>query len=312
LYPWRFFRALPQILWADTIVLSPSPNMLWTVLAFKGLGKKVISEHYVSYVSHSEWIPGFPDWMDRASFRSLDHIITHTEPMKEQLVRSHGLPAAGVTALYCAVDLDHFAPPPDAERQRRRREAGLDRKFVVLYHGMHHTWHGMPVILEAAKRLEDDENIRFVVLPRSGFPDRPNIVYLGEEQPFNELPRFLAIADLWISGFNPEPRGDRSFSSTMIQALAMGLPVLTSEAPEKAKHMTDGENVLFVPPNDAIALASKIRLCASDPNLRQRIGKAGRQLAERLFSFERQESRLETIFATPHRSDASKVSPSLS
>src|SRR5262245_4122974 len=77
LYPWRFMRALPDILWANTIVISPSPNMLWTVSLFKGLGKRVISEHYVSYVSHAEWIPRFPVWMDQLSFSMTDHIITH-------------------------------------------------------------------------------------------------------------------------------------------------------------------------------------------------------------------------------------------
>lgn len=298
-YPWRMARDLPKFVWAETIVLSPAPNMFWTVNLLKAMGKRVISEHYVSYLSHAEWIPHFPEWMDRWSYSSLSHIITHTDRMKEGLEKKFHLGSARVTSLYCGVDLDHFRPRPESDREKRRRELGLGDRFVVFYHGMHHTWHGMPVILDAMKRLSSDKQIVFVILPRSGFPDLPNAAYFGEEQPFGQLPSFLQAAHVWISGFSPEPRGDRSLSSTMIQAMAMGLPIITSRTPEKEKYMTHGENVLFVPPNDAITLADAILDASRNRETLSRIGAQARKLAEHSFSFNEQEPRLREIFLEP-------------
>jgi glycosyltransferase involved in cell wall biosynthesis len=91
------------------------------------------------------------------------------------------------------------------------------------------------------------------------------------------------MADVWCSGFASLPRGDRSFSSTMIQALALARPVITSPSPEKARYLHDGETVFFVPLDNPSALAEVIRYCRLHPNVASRVGQAGRRLAQQMF-----------------------------
>jgi glycosyltransferase involved in cell wall biosynthesis len=74
--------------------------------------------------------------------------------------------------------------------------------------------------------------------------------------------------------------------SVTLQAMACGKPVVLSRirglwAPELLR---DGENCLLVPPGDKVALATAIKRLASDPELRERLGKAARTTAEEHFS----------------------------
>jgi glycosyltransferase involved in cell wall biosynthesis len=295
-FPGRLFGQLPDILWAETIVLSPSPNMLWPILIFRLLGKHVVVEHFLSYVSHRELHAAYWTPLERWAYRLVDRVITHTTQMQEEIAQAYRIPASKIDVFYCAVDLSAFLPPVASDKHATKLQWGLQEKFVVMYHGMHHPWHGLDVLMDAARLLEADERIRFAILPHNNLPDRPNIVYLGEDQPFDRLPAFLGVADLWCSGFDENPRGDRAFSSTMIQAMAMGLPVITSPSREKRRTLEHDRNALFVPPRDPKALAEAIRRCASDPALTDRLGKASLATAREKFDFSGYEGMLAAAF----------------
>lgn len=280
----RFFRTLPTFLKADLIVMSPSAYMIWVLLLARVCGCRVILEHYLSYVSHDEIINAYPAWLDRWAFSLISHIVAHTVQMKEEIQSVHRLPGDRVTALYCSVDLNHFRPGLIEDGKQWKEKLGVGNRYVVFYHGMHHLWHGMPTLFESIKLLEQEKDIVFIVLPGDDLPERPNILYIRSELPFDQLPGSLAAADLWISGFERHPRGDRAFSSTMIQAMAMGLPVITSPSPEKERHLTHQKNVFFVDPLNARALADMILHCYNHRGSASLVGSAARALAVSRFN----------------------------
>jgi len=129
---------------------------------------------------------------------------------------------------------------------------------VVLYHGMWHPWHGLPYVYEAARLLEDDPRIVFVVIPKDHEPDRKNLLFV-EEQRFERLPVYLQMADAWCSGFDSDARGERTFSSTLVQSLALGLPVITGRTGERATTLRDGVEARLLPLRDARAIADAVR-----------------------------------------------------
>lgn len=69
-------------------------------------------------------------------------------------------------------------------------------------------------------------------------------------------------------------------SNVTMEALACGVPVLTTRVGYHGEALTDGENVLFIQ-RDEHDIVAKIRLLMRDEQLRQRLADAGRQFAER-------------------------------
>jgi glycosyltransferase involved in cell wall biosynthesis len=70
----------------------------------------------------------------------------------------------------------------------------------------------------------------------------------------------------------------------LIEAASCGRPIVTTDAPGCREIVIDGENGILVPIKDVDALARAIRELLDSPDLRLRMGHAGRQLVKRKFS----------------------------
>jgi glycosyltransferase involved in cell wall biosynthesis len=72
----------------------------------------------------------------------------------------------------------------------------------------------------------------------------------------------------------------------LIEAASSGRPIVTTDWPGCREVVRPGENGLLVPPLDPRALADAIRTLVENPSLRERMGRAGREIAVREFSIE--------------------------
>ncbi len=72
----------------------------------------------------------------------------------------------------------------------------------------------------------------------------------------------------------PEP-----FGQVVVEGMAVGLPVVASDAGGPAEVITDGVDGMLYPPGDIDSLARALRQLAADPSLRQRLGEAARTRA---------------------------------
>ncbi|WP_158812805.1 glycosyltransferase family 4 protein [Methylocapsa sp. S129] len=71
---------------------------------------------------------------------------------------------------------------------------------------------------------------------------------------------------------------------SLLEAMAAGLPIVSTDVPGCREAVRHGENGLLVPARDSLALASALRTLIEDPVLRRRFGVAGRRRAEREFA----------------------------
>ncbi len=67
-----------------------------------------------------------------------------------------------------------------------------------------------------------------------------------------------------------------SFGMAHLEAMACGVPVVSTNVGGPAETVLDGETGLLVPPRDSAALAAAVRHLLNDRDLRQRMGEAGR------------------------------------
>jgi glycosyltransferase involved in cell wall biosynthesis len=112
------------------------------------------------------------------------------------------------------------------------------------------------------------------LLAENGLADRVGITGFVD-QPADAM---RALDVVVHASTRPEP-----FGLVIAEAMACGRAVVATAAGGAAEIVSDGVDALAVPPGDAGALAAAIRRLVESPELRARLGAAGRETAERRF-----------------------------
>jgi glycosyltransferase involved in cell wall biosynthesis len=89
----------------------------------------------------------------------------------------------------------------------------------------------------------------------------------------------------------PEP-----FGLVIAEAMACGRPVIVSRAGGARELAETTAGLPTVSPGDAAALASQIDSLAVDPARRERLGREGRETAERCFAISRMAGELTALY----------------
>ncbi len=97
-----------------------------------------------------------------------------------------------------------------------------------------------------------------------------------------DVPELLAGADVFVLASDSE-----GLPMSVLEAMAAGLPVVASAVGGVPELVRDGETGVLVPPRDSAALARALAPIVGDPELRDRLGDAGRRRVEREFSLAR-------------------------
>jgi glycosyltransferase involved in cell wall biosynthesis len=88
-----------------------------------------------------------------------------------------------------------------------------------------------------------------------------------------ELTRLYGTADVFaLPTYHKE-----GFPTVILEAMSAGLPIVTTRWRGPADHLVEGENVLFVPPRDPVALASSLARLLKEEQLRRSMGRANRE-----------------------------------
>jgi glycosyltransferase involved in cell wall biosynthesis len=218
-------------------------------------------------------------WLERATFRAADHVVTVTR-VQDGLLRELGVDPARITVSHNAIDPHWFDP-------QRRQEPGLRetlgvRGVVVGFVGTMNRWQGIPrfidVIASVLSRFPDasflfvgDGEFRPALEDQCrarGFVDR--VVFAGR-QPHARIPAFVAAMDIAVL------LDSNSYGSPMkiFEYWAMGKPVVAPAVAPVLEVMRDGETGLLIEPGDAAQLADRVVQLATDEALRRRLGAAG-------------------------------------
>lgn len=177
-----------------------------------------------------------------------------------------------------------------AERRSEMRETlGVDSEdFVVTYAGIMGRAQGLPHILEAADRLEDEDDIVFHLRGRGAIKEQlveeAHTRSLDNVRFFQYCPLEKAAAHMAVSDalLVPLAHDDlyRSFiPSKLFDSMASGRPVLLSVDGEAREILEEAEAGTFYPPEDGKALAEQIRWLMDHPDERTEMGQRGKAYA---------------------------------
>ena len=216
--------------------------------------------------------------------RHAAHVITPSAYLR-QLAIGWGVPAGRITVLPNPAP----AVPELRPRDELRAELGFDGPTLA-FAGRLAAQKSLGIGIEAARRA----GIALVIAGDG--PDRAELELLGHARFLGPLPRervleLFRAADAALLSSTWE-----NFPHSVVEALAVGTPLIATSAGGVAEVVTDGENGLVVPPGDLDALTAAIGRFFADPGLASRL-RANATSSVAGYSAERIFGRLEAILA---------------
>ena len=108
------------------------------------------------------------------------------------------------------------------------------------------------------------------------FPSRTKVLF---DQPYDRYLELLHGCDFVVVPLTDLPRSTGQV--VILEAMAIGKPVIVTETVGTVDYVKSGENGLLVPPGDAEALAAAMRRFSEDPELRAHFSEKGLEFARR-------------------------------
>ena len=292
----------------DVVHTHLSHDLWWLVPAMKlssSNAKLFLTKHMASGVKKTDPLHRFLYGRLQGTFAISDYI-------RESVLNTCPVPENEVHVLHPGIAMEDF----DCglfDREETRAELGASNETVLVgMCGRLSPGKGHEEFLQAARLLADagEVDMRFVII---GDAIREEESYewkvkalaadleIGELTKFTgfrkDVPRLLSALD--ILAF---PSHEESFGLTLVEAMALKVPVVASGNAGVLDIVVDGETGYLVLPKDHIALAGGIRKLAVDPALRRRFGNSGRKRAEEFFSIKGMIEKLEHYYSeTPLR-----------
>ena len=229
----------------------------------------------------------------RLALRLATVVLVNADAVRRRLVDEKVVPAERVILIRNGVDLDRFYSLP--------RTHSFGFPFVI----------GTVANLRPEKGVDD--LLRAGVLVVQHVP-KVQLVIWGDgvlRRQLESLARELAIADVTrfaghtasvqdaLHGFQLfafPPRLNEGFSNSLLEAMAVGLPVIATRVGGNAELVEDEKTGLLVPPGDPAALAKAIIRLINEPLFAQELAARGRDRVRAEFGIDRMLARIEALY----------------
>jgi UDP-glucose:(heptosyl)LPS alpha-1,3-glucosyltransferase len=251
--------------------------ILWTI---KFLGR---------VASPKQWING---WIEDIPYKrkNFHKIIAISEMVRQDMIRWYRISGNQISVVYNGVDIERFHPRNRRYRKEVRRQHEIGDEFLILFVSNNFRMKGLSYLIKALAKIkrEDFSPFKLLVLGR----DRQGpylrlakkmgvsgeVIFAGST---NEPEKYYGAADVLV-----HPTFYDACSLTVLEALASGLPVITTSSNGASGIITPGrEGFILSDPRDHPTLVQQITFFLNE-EARQKASIAARLLAES-YSLER-------------------------
>jgi glycosyltransferase involved in cell wall biosynthesis len=269
------------------------------------------------FTEHGRHFPDHPrpkrKIVNRLLLGRRDRVVAVGRSVKTALVENEGIPARRVEVIANGIDTDRFVPAP-AARAEVRAELGLAANdfAVMMVARLDPIKDHVTAIRACARASGAIPGLRLVVVGDG--PERPKIEAAIRESNLggrvrllgtrHDVPRVLSGADTLLLTSVSE-----GIPLTVIEAMATGLPVVSTDVGSLTDVVSDGVTGLLAAARDEEAISRHLRTLGEAPCLRATMGDRGRARAIREFSEGAMADRYTSLFedlleATPARAHA--------
>ena len=230
----------------------------------------------------------------------LAHVIAISDAARSAMLARERLPAAKVTTVWNGI------LPPDASNAARlraiRQELGVTptQPLVVTVARLVEE-KGIAYLLQAIALMRPDwPHARFVIVGEGekavwlsqqaqGLGLHDSVVFTGFRRDAQDI---IAASDLFALPSPAEP-----FGLVLLEAMALGKPIIATRAGGPLEIVDDGETGLLVAPSDPAALAQGMARLLTDLPAAARMGQAGRARFEQRFTARRMAQETLAVYA---------------
>ncbi|MGQ9689385.1 MAG: glycosyltransferase [Desulfobaccales bacterium] len=240
--------------------------------------------------------------LDALANRMNDHIIAVSASIHSFLCREESLPVDKISVVYNAVDLERFSADNDpVTKEEARRGWGLPAQALLVGGvGRLHYQKNFPLFLHVAAKVSARlPEAQFVIAgegsERRALEDLSRRLGLTSRMRFlgfvKDMPRLYQCLDLLLltSHFEGTPL-------TVLEAMAMGVPVVASRVDGVAEVVEDGRDAMLAPPGEPEIFIQQVCRVLQDEELGWRLSRAGREKVQRRFSAEAMVRQVEALY----------------
>lgn len=243
---------------------------------------------------------------ERWLIRYVDHFVIISEHGRRHYIRE-GIPDARISMIYDGLDLPAFDDQQNRRPMRDRFGFGEDEIVVGMVSRLVPK-KGHQDFLQAMSLVARElPHVRGVVVGGDPAPDQHYFMAL------RQLAKELGLASrVSFTGWRDDISAvtasfdiavqashyQEGFGTAIMEAMALGKPVVSTEVGGVPELVGHGEAGLLVPKGDVAALARALRELAVNEQTRHRYGEAGRRRVEQLFDQRRQVLQLEALYRT--------------
>ena len=212
-------------------------------------------------------------------------IFALSDLVKRDILQHYKVRESEIDVVYHWIDITKFHPDNKAKYGRRIREqyAIEEDRFVILFVGSGFERKGLRYLIEAGESLSEPVTILVVGKGSEeefrGIIENQEVVFCG---PRRDAYKYFAAADIFVLPSMYEP-----FGLVYLEAMASGLPVITTRHSGAAEIIDEGEQGFVIQdPEDTAAIAEKIRFFLDNKEVLNRMSRNARSRAEE-YTFEK-------------------------
>lgn len=280
---WRMTYRLSRFLRHENVDLIHAHQ--YTPFFYAVVARLLCRRPPILFTEHGRYHPDYPRRKriiaNRLLLERRDRVVGVGEAVRQALIHNEGIRPERVEVIYNGIDVATFANG-SLDHAGTRRELGLaPDDFVLLLVARLDPLKDLTTAVCTVERLVKQHPRTRLLLVGEG-PERAMVETLIREKQLEEHVRLLglrqdvahllAAADVFLLTSISE-----GIPVTVLEAMAAGVPVVSTSVGGLPEMIDDGRNGLLAPAKDDEALAEQVLRLIKDPDLRKRLAAAGKQ-----------------------------------
>ncbi len=247
-----------------------------------------ISEPLSRYIHAQEWLLGYEAW----------RVIVCSKAMKNEVINALSIPPDKIDVIPNGIDLERF--DIEVEKGFREKFVAPDEKLILFVGRL--VWEkGVDILIDSAPYvLQSFPKTKFVVVGRGNVEEYiRRAKKLGLEHKFfftgflgdEDVAKLYKCADICVYPSRYEP-----FGIVALEAMAVGVPPVTSDAGGFLETVRNGETGIITRRGDPVSLAQGIIFLLENPNLRKAMGEKAKRWVIREYRWETSAAQTKSLY----------------
>jgi glycosyltransferase involved in cell wall biosynthesis len=298
----RLWRLMRKRQFDVVQTFSHYSNIIGPVVAYLAGVRVRVSSQRMSLKGRSTWLL----WLDRwiANSFLVEKMVSVSEGTRRFCIEVQGIKPEKLITIHNSIDLNRFSPTAIDETsiQHLRSSLGLSvHSRVVITVARLHPQKGHRFLIEAIPAvMEEFPDTHFLFVGEGELQQdllnhvkqlelESHVHFLGARQ---DIPELLALSDLFVL-----PSLWEGLPNAVLEAMAMGTPVIATAVDGCPEVIHNGKTGLLVPPGDSDALSQAICSLLGNAELRQALACAAQHWVVENCSEEKNISAFEQLYA---------------